>query len=159
MDAASIVSAIRRIKKTKWPRPLQSDPSQRDPNLMCKYHDTHGHRTVDCRQLREDVARLFNNKHLSEFLSDRAKNHFRNRDTNKHVDQEEPHHIINMIIGVIDVPKGPIIKRTKVSIAREKFKYYFLEGTISFSDEDAEGIVQPQNDALVARSTSLDRGS
>ncbi|XP_070032291.1 uncharacterized protein [Nicotiana tomentosiformis] len=83
IDAASIVSAIGRIKETKWARPLQFDPTQRDPNLMVKYHGTHGHKTDDYRQLREEVARLFNNEHLREFLGDRAKNHFRNRDTNK----------------------------------------------------------------------------
>ncbi|XP_070043087.1 uncharacterized protein [Nicotiana tomentosiformis] len=70
VDATSIVSAIGRIKETKWPRPLQSDPTQRDPNLMCKYHGTHGHMTEDYLQLREEVARLFNNGHLQEFLSD-----------------------------------------------------------------------------------------
>ncbi|XP_070054975.1 uncharacterized protein [Nicotiana tomentosiformis] len=41
-------------------------------------------------------------------------------------------------------------KRTKVSITREKrTRDYVLEGTISFSDKNAEGIVQPHNDALV----------
>nr|XP_009796402.1 PREDICTED: uncharacterized protein LOC104242986 [Nicotiana sylvestris] len=64
VDTASIVFAIRCIKDAKWPRPLQSEPTQRDPNLMCKYHDTHGHRTEYYRQLREEVARLFNNGHI-----------------------------------------------------------------------------------------------
>ncbi|XP_009617328.1 uncharacterized protein [Nicotiana tomentosiformis] len=88
VDATDIVSAIGHIKETKWPRPLQSDPTKRDPNLMCKYLGTHCHR----------------NGHLREFLSDRAKNHFRNRDYNKQTEQEEPQHVINMIIGV--VPPG-----------------------------------------------------
>nr|XP_016480227.1 PREDICTED: uncharacterized protein LOC107801414 [Nicotiana tabacum] len=64
VDVAAIVSTIGHIKDTKWARPLQSDPAQSDPNLMCKYHGTHGHRTKDCRQLREEVARLFNDAHL-----------------------------------------------------------------------------------------------
>nr|XP_009595481.1 uncharacterized protein LOC104091771 [Nicotiana tomentosiformis] len=83
LDAASIVLAIGRIKETKWLRPLQSDPAQRDNNLVCKYHGTHCHRIEDCRQLREGVARLFNNGHLREFLSERAKNHFKNKDAKK----------------------------------------------------------------------------
>ncbi|XP_019241477.1 PREDICTED: uncharacterized protein LOC109221446 [Nicotiana attenuata] len=42
------------------------------------------------------------------------------------------------------------MKRTKVSITREKrTRDYAPEGTISFGNEDAEGIVQPHNDALV----------
>ncbi|XP_070031725.1 uncharacterized protein [Nicotiana tomentosiformis] len=150
IDAANIISAIGRIKETKWPRPLQSDPTRRDPNLMCKYHGTHGHMTEDCQQLREEVVRLFYNGNLREFLSDRSKNHFRNKDSNKQTEQEEPQHVINMFIGEVHVPQGPMIKCTKVSITREKrTRDYIPGGTISFSDEDAEGIVQPHNDALV----------
>ncbi|XP_070032410.1 uncharacterized protein [Nicotiana tomentosiformis] len=152
VDAAGIVSAIGLIKDTKWPRPLQYDPSQRDPNLMCKYHGTHDHRTKDCRQLREEVARLFNNGHLRAFLSDRAKNHSRNRDSNKQTEQEEPQHVINMIIGGVNILHGPMLKCTKVSITRKKqTRDYMLENTISFNDEDTEGIVQPHNDALGSR--------
>ena len=144
------MSAIGRIKDTRWPRPLQTDPSQRNPNQICKYHGTHGHRTEDCRQLREEVARLFNEGHLREFLSDRAKNHFRDRDANRKNEQEEPQHVIHMIVGGVDIPQGPVFKRTKVSITREKrTRDYVPEGTLSFNDEEAEGISQPHNDALV----------
>ncbi|XP_070055385.1 uncharacterized protein [Nicotiana tomentosiformis] len=150
VDAAAIVSAIGCIKDTKWPRPLQTNPTQRDPNQICKYHGTHGHRTEDCRHLREEVARLFNNRHLREFVSDRAKNHFRNRDSNKQAEKEEPQYVINMIISEVDIPQESMLKRTKVSITREKqTRDYVPEGTLSFNDEDAEGIVQSYNDALV----------
>ncbi|XP_070044568.1 uncharacterized protein [Nicotiana tomentosiformis] len=120
------------------------------PSGTCKYHGTHGHRTEDCRQLREEAAQLLNNGHLREFMSDRGKNHFRNRDTNNQVEQEEPQYFINMIIRGVDVPQGPMIKRTKVSIMREKCtRDYVPEGTISFNDEDDEGIKHPYNDTLV----------
>ncbi|XP_009623280.1 uncharacterized protein [Nicotiana tomentosiformis] len=43
-----------------------------------------------------------------------------------------------------------MLKRTKVSITREKgTRDYVPEGTVSFNDEDVEGIVQPHNNALV----------
>nr|XP_009766086.1 PREDICTED: uncharacterized protein LOC104217505 [Nicotiana sylvestris]XP_016450068.1 PREDICTED: uncharacterized protein LOC107774913 [Nicotiana tabacum] len=146
VDAATIVSAIGNIKETKWPRPLQTDPTQRDPNQICKYHGTHDHRS---RQLREEVARLFNNGHLREFRNNRAKNHFRYRDSNKQNEQDEPQHVIHMIIGGVDVPQGPMMKRTKVSITREKqTRDYLPKETQSFNDEDTEGIIQPYNDAL-----------
>nr|XP_009769972.1 PREDICTED: uncharacterized protein LOC104220739 [Nicotiana sylvestris] len=83
IDASGIVSVIGRIKDTRWPRPMQINPAQRNPNQMCKYHGTHGHRTEDCRQLMKELACLFNEGHLREFLSDRAKNHFRDRDANR----------------------------------------------------------------------------
>nr|XP_009803312.1 PREDICTED: uncharacterized protein LOC104248708 [Nicotiana sylvestris] len=150
VDATAIISTIERIKETKWLQPLQTDPTQRNHNQICKYHGTDGHRTEDCRQLREEVARLCNNGHLREFLSDRAKNHFRNRDSNKQNEQDEPQHVIHMIIGRVNVPQGLMMKRTKVSIIREKQTWDYLpEGTLSFNDEDAEGILQPLNDVLV----------
>ncbi|XP_070047298.1 uncharacterized protein [Nicotiana tomentosiformis] len=150
IDATAVVSTIERIKETKCPRPLQTDLAQRNPNQMCKYHGTHGHKTEDCRQLRETVTQLFNDGHLREFLSDRAKNHFRDRDSNKQNEQDEPQHIIHMIVEGVDVLQRPMLKRTKVSITREKrTRDYVPEGTLFFNDEDVEGVIQPHNDALV----------
>ncbi|XP_070055117.1 uncharacterized protein [Nicotiana tomentosiformis] len=150
VNTSGIVSTIRRFKDTRWLRPIQIDPSQRNPNLMCKYHGTHFHKTEDCRQLREEVARLFNEGHLREFLSDQNKNHFRERDANRKNEQEEPQHIIHMIVGGVDIPQGTMFKCTKVSITREKrTRDYVPEGTVSFNDEEAKGISQPHNNALV----------
>jgi len=55
-----------------------------------------------------------------------------------------------MIVGGVDVPQGPIFKRTKVSITREKRTLsYVPEGILSFNDEEVEDISHPHNDALV----------
>nr|XP_016487190.1 PREDICTED: uncharacterized protein LOC107807344 [Nicotiana tabacum] len=55
-----------------------------------------------------------------------------------------------MIIGGLKILQVPMIKCTKVSITREKRTWdYVPEGVISFSDEDAEGIVQPHNNVLI----------
>ncbi|XP_070054989.1 uncharacterized protein [Nicotiana tomentosiformis] len=55
-----------------------------------------------------------------------------------------------MIIGGVDILQGLMLKRTKVSITREKrTRDYVPEGTLSFNDEDIEGIMQTHNDALV----------
>ncbi|XP_019261551.1 PREDICTED: uncharacterized protein LOC109239437 [Nicotiana attenuata] len=39
LDASGILSAIGRIKDTRWPQPLQTDPAQRNPNQTCKDRD------------------------------------------------------------------------------------------------------------------------
>ncbi|XP_070015319.1 uncharacterized protein [Nicotiana sylvestris] len=115
------MSAIGRIKDTKWTRPIQTDPSQRNPNLMCNYHGTHGHRTEDCRE----------------------------RDARNN-EPEEPQHVVHMINGRVDVPQRHVFKRIKVSITREKLtRSYVPEDILSFCDEEAEDISQPHNDALV----------
>ncbi|XP_059315834.1 uncharacterized protein LOC132066555 [Lycium ferocissimum] len=106
VDSAAIVAAIGRIEGVRWPRPLRTDPSQRDPNLICEYHGTHGHRTDDCKGLRDEVARLLKNGHLREFLSERAKNHFKNREPSKKNEPEQPQHVINMIIGGRNTPRS-----------------------------------------------------
>nr|XP_016496153.1 PREDICTED: uncharacterized protein LOC107815147 [Nicotiana tabacum] len=74
VDVPNIISAISKIRDTRWPRPVLSDPSQRNPNLVCEFHGTHGHRTEDYRYLREEVAQLLSKGHLRELLSYRAKN-------------------------------------------------------------------------------------
>ncbi|XP_060195010.1 uncharacterized protein LOC132624214 [Lycium barbarum] len=150
VDVATIAATVIRNKETRHPRPIQSDREKRDKSLICKYHHTHGHRTENCRQLREEVARLFNLGHLREFLSERAKTHFKNLDSNKQDRLEEPLQVIHMIVGGTDVPVGPVIKRTKISIMREnRIRNDDPDGPITFNDEDMEGIAQPYNDALV----------
>ncbi|XP_070015542.1 uncharacterized protein [Nicotiana sylvestris] len=150
IDVSDNVSAIGKIKDTRWPKPILSDPSQRNPNLVCKYHDTHGHRTEDCRQLREEVAQLISKGHLRDFLSDRAKN----QPLGKRGEWEErtrrtttryPHdHWRGRC------PQGPVVKQTKISITREKrTQSYIPEDALTFNEEDIETLSQPQNDALV----------
>ncbi|XP_059315801.1 uncharacterized protein LOC132066515 [Lycium ferocissimum] len=55
-----------------------------------------------------------------------------------------------MIIGGVEIPRGPMMKKTKFSITREKrTRDCVPEGFVFISDEDVEGIIQPHNDALV----------
>ncbi|XP_059310977.1 uncharacterized protein LOC132062419 [Lycium ferocissimum] len=150
VDVATIAAAVIRNRETRHPRPIQSDPEKRDKSLICKYHHTHGHRIEDCLQLREEVARLFNLGHLREFLSERAKTHFKNVDSNKQDRPDEPQQVIHMIMGGTDAPIGPVVKCTKIFITREKcIRNDYPDGPISFGNEEMEGIAQPHNDALV----------
>ncbi|XP_059310116.1 uncharacterized protein LOC132061291 [Lycium ferocissimum] len=66
----TIAVTVIRNKEIRHPSPIQSDLKKRDKSLICKYHHTHGHRIEDCRQLREEVARLFNLGRLRKFLSE-----------------------------------------------------------------------------------------
>nr|XP_016467871.1 PREDICTED: uncharacterized protein LOC107790459 [Nicotiana tabacum] len=76
VSIVELVSAMGNTKEAWFPKLMRSDPSQRDPNLWCEYHSTNGHRTGDCRHLREEVETLLKNSHLKEFLSDWAKNNY-----------------------------------------------------------------------------------
>ncbi|XP_070046595.1 uncharacterized protein [Nicotiana tomentosiformis] len=150
VSVVELVSAMRNIKEARFPRPMKSDPSQRDPNLWCEYHGTNGHQTGDYRHLREEVATLLKNGHLREFLSDRAKNNYgRNRgdvETSK-AGEEHPHQTINMIFGgnEINGVTFSAAKKTKVSITHSK---RLREDNITFTDKDADGLLLPHNDTL-----------
>ncbi|XP_059285193.1 uncharacterized protein LOC132038559 [Lycium ferocissimum] len=128
------------------------DPSHRNPNLICDFHGTHGQRTVDCRHLRDEISRLLKNGHLREFLSNRAKDGYgKSKSSSRHFDQVEPSQVINMIMGRTEIAGTPFItKRMKFSITREKRSRSFVpEEAIMFTDEDADGVTLPHNDALV----------
>ncbi|XP_019246399.1 PREDICTED: uncharacterized protein LOC109226052 [Nicotiana attenuata] len=117
-----LVSVMRSIKEARFPNPIQSDPSKRDPNLWCEFHGTHGHRTGDCRHLREEVATLLKNGHLREFLSNHAKNNCgRNRDNAEQSKSAagSPRMTINMIFegNKINGVTFSAAKKTKISVA------------------------------------------
>ncbi|XP_070049524.1 uncharacterized protein [Nicotiana tomentosiformis] len=153
-----LVSATRNIKEARLPRPIRSDSNQRDPNLLCEYHETNSHRTGDCRHLREEVATLLKNGHLREFLSDRAKNNYgHNRDNAEPLKaiEDPPHQTINMIFGGNDINEVTFTatKKTKVSIMHNK---RLREDDITFTEEDADRLLLPHNDALVISLNMLD---
>ncbi|XP_016466990.2 uncharacterized protein LOC107789645 [Nicotiana tabacum] len=140
---------------------MRFDPIQRDPNLWCKYHGTIGHQTGDCRHLHEEVATLLKNGHLREFLSDRAKNNYGRSHDNMEpskVGEDPPRLTINMIFGGNEI-NGVIFsatKKTKVSVTHSKRLREVTEDDITFTEEDADGLLLPHNDALVISLNVLD---
>ncbi|XP_070047311.1 uncharacterized protein [Nicotiana tomentosiformis] len=158
INTMELVSAMRNIKDARFSRPMRSDSSQRDPNLWCEYHGTNGHRTGDCRHLREEVATLLKNGHLREFLSDQAKNNF-----GRNIDDAEAlkaggvptRQTINMIFGGNEINGVTFLsaKKTKVSITHSK---RLREDDITFTEKDADGLLLPHNDALVISLNVLD---
>ncbi|XP_070036144.1 uncharacterized protein [Nicotiana tomentosiformis] len=158
ISIVELVSAMRNIKDARLSRPMRSDSIQRDPNLSCEYHGKNDHRTGDCRHLREEVATLLKNGHLREFLSDLAKNNYdRNRDDAglSKVEEEPTRQKINMIFegNEINGVTFSAAKKTKVSITHSK---RLREDDITFTEEDANRLSLPHNDALVISLNVLD---
>ncbi|XP_070031361.1 uncharacterized protein [Nicotiana tomentosiformis] len=156
VSVVELVSAMKNIKKARFPRPIKSDPSQRDPNLWCEYHGTNAHWIGDCRHLQEEVATLLKNSHLREFLSGRAKNNYgRNRgdaETSK-AGEEPPRQTINIIFGGNEINGVTFSAAKKVSITHSK---RLREDDIIFTDKDADRLLLPHNDALVISLIVLD---
>ncbi|XP_019263584.1 PREDICTED: uncharacterized protein LOC109241314 [Nicotiana attenuata] len=126
-----------------------------------KYQRTNGHQTRDCRHLREEVAILLKNGHLRECLSHRAKNNYgRNLDNvEPSKSGEDPLRMtINMIFGgnEINGVTFSIVKKMKVSMTHGKRLQKVVEDDITFTEEDADGLLLPHNDALVISLNVLD---
>ncbi|XP_070022608.1 uncharacterized protein [Nicotiana sylvestris] len=117
-----------------------------------------GHQTRDCRHLQEEVATLFKNDHLREFLSDQAKNNYgHNRDNVEPLKAgEDPlRQKINMISrgNEINGVTFSETKKTKVSLTHSK---RLRKDNITFTEEDADGLFLPHNNALVISLNVLD---
>ncbi|XP_009589490.1 uncharacterized protein [Nicotiana tomentosiformis] len=152
---------MRNIKEACFPKPVRSDPGQRDLSLWYEYHGTHSHRTVDCRRLREEVAILLKNFHFKEFSSDRTKNNYgRSRDNAEPLKatKDSPRLTINMIFGGNEVNGVTFstAKKTKILVTHNKRRPGVTKDNITFMEEDADGLLLPHNDALVISLNVLD---
>nr|XP_009611477.1 uncharacterized protein LOC104104962 [Nicotiana tomentosiformis] len=55
----------------------------------------------------------------------------------------EPQYVINMIIDGVDIPQESMLKRTRISITREKrTRDYIPKGVLSFSDGSSTNIIR-----------------
>ena len=48
--------------------PITKLPSRRDKGRYCKFHGTHFHTTIECRDLKTQVEDLVRNRYLDEFI-------------------------------------------------------------------------------------------
>ncbi|XP_070023196.1 uncharacterized protein LOC142175998 [Nicotiana tabacum] len=152
---------MRNIKEARFLKPIRANPSQRDTNLWCEYHGTHGHIIRYCRHLHEEVAMLLMNGHLKEFLSDQAKNNYGRSQDNAEPSKirENPHHLtIKMIFGgnEINGVTFSAAKKTKVLVTQSKRLWEIAEDGITFMEDDANGLLLPHKNTLVISLNVLD---
>ena len=52
----------------KWPRQMGGHPSKRDTNQRCSYHKDYGHRTKNCKTLKQFLEKLIEQGHLANYV-------------------------------------------------------------------------------------------
>ncbi|XP_075083533.1 uncharacterized protein LOC142167267 [Nicotiana tabacum] len=110
--------------------------------------------TRDCLHLPEEVATLLKNGHLRKFLMDRAKNSY---GRNMYIAEPSklaagsPRMTINMIFGGDKVNWVTFLaaKKTNISVTHGKRIREVSEDDITFTEEDADGLLLPHNDVFV----------
>ncbi|XP_070025831.1 uncharacterized protein [Nicotiana sylvestris] len=138
--------------KVRWPKEMRSNPNRRNPDHWCEFHNDHGHKTADCRLLQGEVDHLLKQGYLTELFSERGKQAYvkNKQETPK---PPSPKRTVNVISGGEDingVTYTAANKVSKVTITHGKrVRHVLEEESITFDDADADGVLSPNNDALV----------
>nr|CAN65668.1 hypothetical protein VITISV_022190 [Vitis vinifera] len=144
-----LLPMIQDMSDFRWPKPLRTDPSQRDHSKKCAYHKEHGHTTETCRSLHYLVEKLIRAGHLKQYLRVDAR--------------AAPKAIINYINGgPLDDEYDSKWKRQRLLRAasvRERVNSIRLgitgggprpiDETIIFPSVDLTRILQPHRDTLI----------
>ena len=63
-----VLEKVRNEPYFRWPGKMAGDPSKRNQNLYCHYHQDHGHTTKDCRNLWNHLDQLVREGKLRHLL-------------------------------------------------------------------------------------------
>ncbi|XP_030923511.1 uncharacterized protein LOC115950458 [Quercus lobata] len=151
-----ILEKVKNEPLFQWPSRMAGDPAKGNQNLYCKYHQEPGHTTYDCRNLKNHLDRLVREGKLRHLL-----HHPVGRQEQTSVEARQstlrpPIGTINVILTapgrtgsrpfrVMSVARLPI----KADNRESKRAKGMASPILGFSDEDKDGTIQPQNDALV----------
>ena len=138
----------------KWPEKMKGDPNKRNKNKYCRFHSDHGHDTDECFDLKQQIENLIRQGKLRHFV---GRDH---KDEKLKAKMEEssrpPLGEIRVIIGGTSARQTSKSKKTylkviqNVQLSRRSTKTRRAnEPTICFSDEEAERIHHPHDDAIV----------
>ena len=105
-----ILDRIKHEPYFRWPNKIGGDPSRRNQNLYCTYHQDKGHTTEQCRVLKDHIGKLVKAWHLKDFVLDSG-DRIAGQDTRQRGNPLPPP------VGVIEVihaaPEGLIAGRRK----------------------------------------------
>ena len=136
---------------------MSGDPLRRNQSLHCLYHQELGHTTEDCRTLWNHLEQLVKKGRLQQFLY--RPNRQGNQSGTVAQGNAPPRPLLGMINVIFATPERTSSHLSRVmSVARSlaknsnsELKRARLEirPSLSFSDEDKIGTIQPHDDALV----------
>ncbi|XP_065618257.1 uncharacterized protein LOC136062732 [Quercus suber] len=149
-----VLMQIKDEPSLKWPEKMKGDPNKCNRNKYCRFHRDHGHDTDECFDLKQQIENLIRQGKLKNFL---GRDH---KDEKLKAKVEEssrpPLGEIRIILG--GSPTGQSSKSKKAYLkavqnvqfsGRLPSERTTDEQAITFTDEDAEKIHHPHDDAIV----------
>ncbi|XP_009613512.1 uncharacterized protein [Nicotiana tomentosiformis] len=131
---------------------MRSNPSRRNPDFLCEFHNDHGHKIADCRLLQGEVEHLLKQGYLTDLFSENGKQSYM-KNKQDPLKPPSPKRTVNVISGgeeVNGVTYTAAKKTSKVTVTHGKrVRQVLEEDNITFNDADADGLIIPHNDALV----------
>ena len=169
MSIDQVLLQIQDDPEIKWPRKLRSNPTKRSKDLYCHFHRDHGHTTEDCYALKEQIEVLIRQGKLRKFVRrDNQEAHPEPRpprqEENKDCTKDCPRDIIGKIRTIVGgLALGGTSRSSRKAYARQAHNIPITQRprknvkmddqVITFSEDDARGIHQPHDDALIVTLT------
>ncbi|KAK3013274.1 hypothetical protein RJ639_009595 [Escallonia herrerae] len=153
---SQILHEIKDNKALQWPDRMKSRPNKRNKDLWCHFHNDHGHTTDNCGSLKRAIEALIKRGQLRKFVAPGEGRQQTPPATEEREDREENEGTINTISG--GIAAGGSSGKARKAYAREvcvtssppnKKLKTIPAATITFSDDDSEGIKTPHDDPLV----------
>ena len=136
---------------------MTGDPTKRNQNLYCHYHQEHGHTTEDCRNLWDHLDQLVREGKLKSLLHHSSgQGNQTNSNSRKNASSRPPLGTINIIFAAFGRTRS--CPSRVMSVARlltnegnsePKRAKILTQPILGFLDEDKARTIQPHDDALV----------
>ncbi|XP_075655233.1 uncharacterized protein LOC142625466 [Castanea sativa] len=154
-----LLEKIRNEPYFKWPNKMAEDPTKRNQNLQCHYHQDVGHTTKNCRTLWNHLEQLVKEGRLKQFLYHPNGQGSCSGSVSQGNNSSRPHlGTINVIFAApgrtgSGLTRVMAVARTlaKESNSRPKRLRGNTPSILGFSEEDKIGTIQPHDDALGAQ--------
>ena len=138
----------------KWPEKMKRDSNKRNKNKYCCFHRDHGHDTDECYDLKQQIENLIRQGKLRYFV---GRDHKNEKLKGKMEESScPPLGEIRVIIGGTSIGQSSKSKKMYLKVVqniqlsgRSPRMRGIDEPTISFTDEEAERIHHPHDDAIV----------
>ena len=149
-----VLMQIKDDPSLKWPEKMKGDPNKRNRNKYCRFHRDHGHDTDECFDLKQQVENLIRQGKLKSFL---GRDHKDEKLKGKAEESSRlPLREIRIIIGGNSTGQSSKSKKAYLKVVqsvqlsgRSPRAKSTDEQPITFTDEDAERIHHPYDDAIV----------